>query len=779
MLETEHAGAPGYSFTHALVRHALYSGLSGPRRQRLHARAAAAIEQVEGTAPVAALALHHRLAGSAGDPEKAVDFALQASAQAVARFAWEEAAAHLDGALAVMAREGGRERERADLLVSLGDLMVVVGDLGRQIGALDQALALYEGLGDEARAARVHSRLGMARSLMDTVAAEHLDVGRAFEHFDAARAVLEQGPPHRALGHLEVGVATAWTYGLRIADGLEAAERGMAIAEAVGDELLWAGAAEAFGWHALVVGRLREGFDANARAFAVADRHRRSFLAFMATNIQGQFTWGLGAPDDAQIHFERPLALAYAGDAAHRRQTVDGIGRCHASRGELDAARPYLPDAQATWITHALKPVMDLWDGDLDAVAGLATATLETSRRTGNRWDEWASQALAAKVLALRSAHAEAVPLYEAARSILVSAEAAYFELWLLPDLARSLAELGRVGDARLHVARCQAIVGAGEDWRGRAGMVGVADAVVSAAEGEPDSRGPRVRGRARGAPPPPAGRRGGRPPAPVGTGPGAPGAARGGGGGLPRPRRRTAVDRPRRGRPQGAALSRSRLPLGEAAKVQGEGQGGSPMWARAACGRLLPCRPPLPTSPAASARSSSVRGFPSAPSPSASSCPSARCSSTATASAPRASRAAADPGAAAAAGGAPGGAFGAGGAGGAGGRRAARVGTERQHRLGRAVARSAHGGTRSNRRGDAAAAATSGGTRLEPPQRRGSAPPGPAVDVDASLEHERRRSGRQRARGRRWPRIGRVRRRSTPGCDQRRTRRGPRRGAR
>ncbi|HYI20889.1 MAG TPA: hypothetical protein VD836_19385, partial [Solirubrobacteraceae bacterium] len=488
VLETEHAGAPGYSFTHALVRHALYSGLSGPRRQRLHARAAAAIEQVEGTAPVAALALHHRLAGSAGDPEKAVDFALRASVQAVARFAWEEAAAHLDGALAVMAREGGRERERADLLVSLGDLMVVVGDLGRQIGALDEALGLYEGLGDEARAARVHSRLGMARSLMDTVAAEHLDVGRAFEHFDAARAVLEQGPPHRALGHLEVGVATAWTYGLRIADGLKAAERGMAIAEAVGDELLWAGAAEAFGWHALVVGRLREGFDANARAFTVADRHRRSFLAFMATNIQGQFTWGLGAPDDAQIHFERPLALAYAGDAAHRRQTVDGIGRCHASRGELDAARPYLPDARATWITHALKPVMDLWDGDLDAVAGLATATLETSRRTGNRWDEWASQALAAKVLALRSAHAEAVPLYEAARAILVSAEATYFELWLLPDLARSLAELGRVGDARLHVARCQAIVGAGEDWRGRAGMVGVADAVVAAAEGEPDS---------------------------------------------------------------------------------------------------------------------------------------------------------------------------------------------------------------------------------------------------------------------------------------------------
>ncbi len=208
----------------------------------------------------------------------------------------------------------------------------------------------------------------------------------------------------------------------------------------------------------------------------------------MATNIQGQFAWGIGAPDDAQAHFERQLRLAYAGDAAHRRQTVDGIGRCHASRGELEAARPYLPDAQATWITHSLKPVMDLWDGDLDAVAELAATTLETSRRTGNRWDEWASQALAARVHALRSAHAEAVPLYEAARAILVASEAAYFELWLLPDLARSLAALDRAGEAREHVARCQAIAGAGEDWRGRVGMIGVADAVVLAAEGEPDA---------------------------------------------------------------------------------------------------------------------------------------------------------------------------------------------------------------------------------------------------------------------------------------------------
>ena len=486
VVELDRDGGPAYGFTHALVRQTLYSGLSGPRRQRLHAQAAAAIEEVHGESPIAALALHHRLAGSSGDAAKAIDFSLGAAAQAAVGFAWEEAAGHWDGALAVMTRVGGRERERADLLVALGDLMVVVGDLGRQIAYLEQALELYEALGDPGRSARVHSRLGMALSLMDSIYADHLDISGAFRHFDAARAVLGQGPKQQARGHLEVGVATALTYGLRIEPGLEAARRGMEIAEAVGDELLWSGAAEAYGWHALVAGRLSEGFDVLERAFDAADRHRRPFLAFMAANIQGQFTWGIGAPDEAQAHFERPLRLPYVGDVAYRQQIADGIGRCYATRGEIEAARHYVPDAKATWITHSLKPVLDLWDGDLEAADALAMRTLETSRRTGNRWDEWASLHLTARVRALRGEWPRAVELLQASLDIVVDGGAPYFELWVRPDLARALAELGRVEEAREHAGRCRAIVAGGEDWRGRAGVIALADAVVLAHEGRP-----------------------------------------------------------------------------------------------------------------------------------------------------------------------------------------------------------------------------------------------------------------------------------------------------
>ena len=38
----------------------------------------------------------------------------------------------------------------------------------------------------------------------------------------------------------------------------------MAIAEQLGDEALWAGAVEAYGWHKIVGGELAEGFEAEA-----------------------------------------------------------------------------------------------------------------------------------------------------------------------------------------------------------------------------------------------------------------------------------------------------------------------------------------------------------------------------------------------------------------------------------------------------------------------------------------------------------------------------------
>jgi DNA-binding SARP family transcriptional activator/tetratricopeptide (TPR) repeat protein len=497
IFEQDAPSRSSHAFTHALVRETLYGGLSAPRRQRLHAGAARAIEAVEGEDAVAALAIHYRLAGPAGDPTKAFEYSLAAGGQAAELSAWEDAAVHWEGALTMMERLGGLAAERARLLVALADLMVVVGDLDRQIAHLERALALYEELADAERAAQVHSRLGMAHSLIDSIYAAHLDVDCAFGHFDAARVVLERGPLRKARGHLETGVSTALTYGLRIPAGIEAAARGMEIGERLGDEILWAGAAQAYGWHKIVAGDLREGFAITERAFEVADREQRPFLAFMGSNIRGQWTWALGAPDEAQAYFERPLRLPYVGKTAYRQEIADGVGRCHLARGELGDARRLLADANAAWFTHSLRPLLDLWDGRWDEVDALAAAVLATSRRTGNRWDEWAAHYFAGRIRFLRGELEQALMSWAVGLAIVTDGGAACFELWVRPDLARACAQGGDVDTARAHLERCGELISGGEDWRGRAGRVALAEAVVLASEdrvGEADAAFGRAR---------------------------------------------------------------------------------------------------------------------------------------------------------------------------------------------------------------------------------------------------------------------------------------------
>jgi ATP/maltotriose-dependent transcriptional regulator MalT len=114
----------------------------------------------------------------------------------------------------------------------------------------------------------------------------------------------------------------------------------------------------------------------------------------------------------------------------------------------------------------------------------LALRVLDTSRRNGNRWDEWASLHLSARVAFLRGDVERASVLLEGALEIVTDGGADYFAMWVLPDLARVRAETGRVEDARACVERFSAIVARGEDWRGRGAVAMVAEAVVLAAEG-------------------------------------------------------------------------------------------------------------------------------------------------------------------------------------------------------------------------------------------------------------------------------------------------------
>jgi tetratricopeptide (TPR) repeat protein len=155
LIELERAERePRYQFQHTLVRRALIDSLSLPRRQQLHARIAAVIEQVyAGRLDRAAPSLAHHLleASEAADVEKTVQYLALASEGSRAAAAYEESLKYVDAALALLDEEtgtrvAGLHEARADVLRSLGRFEPAVA-------AYECAIALYGRSGDAARLA--------------------------------------------------------------------------------------------------------------------------------------------------------------------------------------------------------------------------------------------------------------------------------------------------------------------------------------------------------------------------------------------------------------------------------------------------------------------------------------------------------------------------------------------------------------------------------------------------------------------------------------------------
>ena len=140
----EEAGRPGvYQFAHALVADAVYGGMSGARRARLHCRLGQAL--VGRGAPAGAVA-HHLLAGApVGDTGLALTWTQKAADAALAALAYDDAAALARRALEIATQPD----QRARLLATIGDALDRAGRRDEARDAFAQAADAARRIGDD------------------------------------------------------------------------------------------------------------------------------------------------------------------------------------------------------------------------------------------------------------------------------------------------------------------------------------------------------------------------------------------------------------------------------------------------------------------------------------------------------------------------------------------------------------------------------------------------------------------------------------------------------
>ena len=165
----EPSGAPGaYRFVHAILRHAADADLGAGERVRLHAAAAAAIEEYYAgrLEPHLAAIAHHRAAAAvAGDRGRAASWAQRAAVAAMQALAYEEAVRLYRLALEVGGPEIDDER-RSRLLIAVAGALYRADDLGGSVEASLEAAAVARRLGRSdlvAEAALVVDAVGESR----------------------------------------------------------------------------------------------------------------------------------------------------------------------------------------------------------------------------------------------------------------------------------------------------------------------------------------------------------------------------------------------------------------------------------------------------------------------------------------------------------------------------------------------------------------------------------------------------------------------------------------
>ena len=383
-------------FTHELMRNTLLQALSLPRRQRLHARVAAAMEDLyesDLTRHVSALAHHLYEAGSVADEAKTIRYLILAGEQSLETGAFEEARRDFDLALSLL--PAGERKNRASLLWKRGLAQRSLGLWKQAIDDWEAALPIYEALVD----------LRGISMICQMLAQYHFWFAQPLQGVEAARRGLRALPPEPSADRCQLLGHCAWALGF--ACDLESADammqQALAMAEELSDPRLQGEVFLLSSWHFYFCMRRREQMEATGRAVELL-RPTRALdkLAHALANRQWSSVLA-GRPDEVARTQEETRALAERLGLSHAEAhaRVSEGQRDWLTTADLEAHESYLQQVmtfiastggQWSFMGEAWQSQASLWRGRPEEARARAQSSLNREPRanvfTGNGWGQ-------------------------------------------------------------------------------------------------------------------------------------------------------------------------------------------------------------------------------------------------------------------------------------------------------------------------------------------------------------------------------------------------------
>ncbi len=367
------------AFAHPLIWHVCYDAIDPVRRQRLHRRIAAALEDLyRHDLPAHLLEIaHHVLAADAlADPEQLVSYAKQAGDHAMTVYAWRDAARYYEAALAATDdAETLSPTDRADLHDQAGLARYRAQDAGPSLSHFTHAMQAFRDQGNIAGWASAAMEKARTQNTFAAVSLGDLIDLQPLE--EALEALGESEPGLR--GHIAAVMAESYRTARQTDKAINMAQHALEISDQIEDSSLRV-------YASMVLGIIET---------------TRMRLAEAVQHWHNAITHARQADD--------PLLLG--GALTRMSTTLTLLGRfddVHMVAQELDALMATTHDwGSHSLVLSALTTVATV-QGDFEAVERYAQQTLTLAHRSGYPWGGLRAVFKLALARALRGAWYEA-----------------------------------------------------------------------------------------------------------------------------------------------------------------------------------------------------------------------------------------------------------------------------------------------------------------------------------------------------------------------------------